>query len=376
MNRAVDRTAVPDAAPPAAPIPCPAGYVADRPDLGHVAEGWNLADPAFFAVGSGLLPPAAYRSLAFANLEDDAVWTRAWLCIGFAHEIPGCGDLLSFTAGHHGVHVQRGADGTLAGRFNMAQHGGCRAVPLQCRTGTKTRCSFTACGYSRDGDPLPAGPDGLATPAMHQFLGLRPERLLPVATRKAGPLILANLDPAAAEFEPLPLPPVLHRLDGRVVYRLEVEANWKLVLAALAGCDRVFPTGRPDRFAGSGQGIDDDADRRPVTVSALFPNLVLLCDAADGGCAVILQPTALGRTLCRITMFGSAPDRWLAEIEARNALSCSLQRAVFRLGGADADRPAADIAARWLQAQLAARILSRPETGVSQPLYTTASGRR
>src|SRR5436305_1887031 len=100
-----------------------AGFVPDRPDLGHRAEGLDLADPAFFAdsldpAAPRLLPPAAYRTLAFAELEDDAVWTRSWLAIGLGAEIPAPGDLLPFTAGHHGLHVQRAAEGGLVGRFN------------------------------------------------------------------------------------------------------------------------------------------------------------------------------------------------------------------------------------------------------------------
>jgi len=53
----------------------------------------------------------AYHSLAFARIEDDAIWTREWICIGVDEDIVGVGDLLPFTAGDHAVHVQRLAGG-------------------------------------------------------------------------------------------------------------------------------------------------------------------------------------------------------------------------------------------------------------------------
>ncbi|MCJ2023216.1 hypothetical protein [Methylobacterium sp. J-067] len=340
-------------APAALSLPS-AGYVADRPDLGHAAEGWDLADPAFYAVDPDtpcLLPALAYRSLAFADLEDDAVWTRGWIAVGFPADIPGPGDLLPFSAGHHGIHVQREPDGTVVGRFNKAQHGGCRAVPLQCRTGTQTRCSFTACGYSRDGDSLQAGPDGQPTPAMHQYLGLRPERLLPVAVAEAGPVILARLDPAPDGPEPLPA--VLGDATP-TFHRIEIDANWKLVLASLARCG---PTGAPS-----------------IAVETHFPNLVLLSETGQG-CAIILQPTALARTLCRIAIMTdggkpAATERWLGEIDSRLAGVAAFQEGLSRPDGGLV-RPPADAAALWVQGELATRILSRSVAAAAGPLYAT-----
>ncbi|BAU89875.1 hypothetical protein MPPM_1270 [Methylorubrum populi] len=359
-----------------------AGFVPDRPDLGHHAEGLDLADPAFFAAGLDpaaprLLPPAAYRALAFAELEDDAVWTRSWLAIGLGAEIPAPGDLLPFTAGHHGLHVQRGADGGLVGRFNKAQHGGCRAVPLQCRTGTKTRCSFTACGYSRDGAVLPAGAEG-PTPAMHQYLGLRPERLLPVAARAWGPLVRINLDPGAAPPEAAP--------DGLVALagetrRAEYAANWKLAAQALAEGDGCAEA--PESLHLSGRLATGEA----ASLALHFPNLVLI-EARGETCAVMLQPTALGQTLLRIGLLGpegtatpnfeaswleASWDAWLAEIAARMAPAVAAQAALSR---SDADEAlATNAAGLWLQANLAARVRARPAATDTQPLYATAQGR-
>lgn len=359
-----------------------AGFVPDRPDLGHRAEGVDLADPAFFAdsLDPGaprLLPPAAYRTLAFAELEDDAVWTCSWLAIGLGAEISSPGDLLPFTAGHHGLHVQREGDGGLVGRFNKAQHGGCRAVPLQCRTGTKTRCSFTACGYSRDGTVLPASADG-PTPAMHQYLGLRPERLLPVAVRAWGPLVRINLDPGAVPPE---APPEGLAALAAETRRAEFACNWKLALQALAEGERFSETS--DSLHLTGRLATGEA----AAIAVHFPNLVLI-EARGETCAVMLQPTALGQTLLRIGLLGSddaePADRetsressweasweaswiaWQAEIAARMAPAVAAQAA---LSGA------VNAAGLWLQQRIAARVRARPAITDTQPLFATAQGR-
>ena len=352
-----------------------AGFVPDRPDLGHRAEGRDLADPAFFAdsldpSAPRLLPPAAYRALAFAELEDDAVWTRSWLAIGLAAEIPSPGDLLPFTTGHHGVHVQRDAAGGFVGRFNKAQHGGCRAVPLQCRTGTKTRCSFTACGYSRDGTVLPAERDG-PTPAMHQYLGLRPERLLPVAVRAWGPLIRIDLDPGAEP--PEAAPQGLAALAGET-RRMEFAANWKLVAQALAeGTPRAAGPHSLDLTGRLATGAT-------AAIALHFPNLVLIASGPET-CAIMLQPTALGQTLLRIGLLGpegaSASDlesswaAWQAEIAARLAPAVAVQAS---LGGV-AIQPTVRAAGLWLHQRIAERVGARPVPAQSQPLYATAQGR-
>jgi hypothetical protein len=352
-----------------------AGFVPDRPDLGHRAEGLDLADPAFFADGLDpsaprLLPPAAYRALAFAELEDDAVWTRAWLAIGLGAEIPAPGDLLPFTAGHHGIHVQREAEGGLVGRFNKAQHGGCRAVPLQCRTGTRTRCSFTACGYSRDGTVLLAGSEG-PTPAMHQYLGLRPERLLPVAVQDWGPLIRITLDPGAASSEAPPAGLVALAGETR---RVEFAANWKLAAQALAvGAPRA--TG-PQSLHLTGQLATGEA----ASIVFHFPNLVLI-EARGETCAVMLQPTALGQTLLRVGLLGgggSSPSdleaswsAWQAEIAARLTPAVALQASL----GGSGEPLAADAAGLWLQQRIADSVNARPAPAQTQPLYATAQGR-
>lgn len=212
-----------------------------HPSLGYSDEGFDLAareffDPARQEFGQArVLHPAAYRSKAFADLEDEKIWTRAWVCVGMQERIPGYGDLLPYTVGNHGIHVQRDDRGQLQGRFNKAQHGGCRTIPLQCQSGKKTKCSFTSCGYSRDRDVMSAAELNDSAPAMGQYLGFNPAKLVSIKVETWGPFVFVNLDtearPLAEQFDGLTdkIGCCLQRY--RRIGRRDVEpaSNWKIV---------------------------------------------------------------------------------------------------------------------------------------------------
>ncbi|GLK66909.1 ring-hydroxylating oxygenase subunit alpha [Hansschlegelia plantiphila] len=357
-----------------------------RPDLGYRDEGWDLADPDFYSDAARVLPPAAFRSLNFTRLEDEAIWTRDWICVGSHESIPAVGDLLPFTVGTHGIHVQRAEDG-LQARFNKAQHGGCRTVPLQCQTGAKTRCSFTSCGYSRDRGAIPAGELGDGTPEMHQYLGLRPERLLTAHVRSWGPLIFVNLDVAPTAPEPgfAALNKAgrffgNHKPTRSAERWLEFSANWKLLGQALAG-------GTPAGEEGEGNWIFAEttlADGAPAVTAWLFPNLVLIATESET-CAIVLQQTAIGRTLCRLCVYGESDrlddGRWTAEVETRAALAeaghLDLARwaTSFRPETIGAPRPLqSDVHGAWMQQALARRVARIPQDDIEQPLFNNPRG--
>lgn len=359
----------------------------NRPDLGYVDDGSDLASPDFFAEALGeagtarVLPPAAYASLAFAHLEDEAIWTRDWVGIGTEDAIPGLGDLLPYTVGTHGIHVQRTGQG-LRARFNKAQHGGCRLVPLQCQTGAKTRCSFTSCGYSHDRPAIPAGELGDGTPEMHQYLGLRPERLLGAHVRGWGPLLFVNLDvfPAGPEASLYALDHAAGFFTGALPARcgerwLEFAANWKLVAQSLCA-------GMPidEDEAGLWQLSDIVFDDGGLARAALvFPNLVLMARGEER-CVAVLQPVALGRTLCRITVYGDAGEEsladWCAQLSARAARAVADHANFARWGHPNRPdtvglQPPLQTLPQglWLQRQLAGRVARMPRGIIDQPIY-------
>ena len=244
---------------------------------------------ARFGVASAM-PRRAYTSAVFQELENEKVWTRDWVCIGTSPEIAKPGDLLPYTLGEHAIHVQRLASGGLIGRFNKAQHGGCRSIPAQCQTGRKTKCSYTSCGHSRDRGVIAGDLLNELTPQAGQYLGVYPERLLHVNVHTGGPFIFANVDPTlgrdicppAVESE---VDPRAMRVDGEWQ---EYRANWKLAGAALVDTARSCE---------SGGGASNY-----VSAEWHFPNLVLI-KARNATLAIILQPTAFDQALWRLSFF-------------------------------------------------------------------------
>lgn len=269
-----------------------------HPDTAYIDEGIDFLDPQLYSASRApfglatVLPRRAYTSEIFQRLENEKIWTREWVCIGTLPEVANPLDLLPYTIGQHAVHVQRLSDGALVGRFNKAQHGGCRAIPAQCRTGKKTKCSYTSCGYSRDRDVIPGEALTEMSPQMGQYLGAVPERLLPVRIRTCGPLIFANIDPTR-DTERSPQfpqwPDNLVRLEG---HWQEHRSNWKLAGAAIVDVAR-------SSLAGGGA-------TNYVSAEWVFPNLALI-RSRQATLAVVLQPTAMDQTLWRLSFF-SEPE--------------------------------------------------------------------
>ncbi len=368
-----------------------------RPDLDYVDEGVDLQDPALYMPSRGrfgkasILTPIAYRSKVFADLEDEKIWTRSWICIGSQRDIPNVGDLLPYTVGNHGVHVQRGDD-RLTGRYNLAQHGGCRFVPTQCQTGSKTRCSYTSCGYSRDRGVIAADELGDNTPTMRQYLGYRPERLLPVTVESEGPLLFVNLDPEGA--------PLADRLEGAAEalalddaatwenaesFRVEYDANWKLLGRALLRS--LAPEAKSVKKGGADAIVlraGADYSGAPATVYWLLPNLILL-RGEDRLVSIVLQPTALEETLARVRVSGARPmepahaDALRAVLDEAGNTAADLQGELARFGTPSRPKTSLaslpleeDRAAHLLQTYVIGRLLKRHEVHWSGPLYATA----
>lgn len=301
-----------------------------HPSYGFREAGLDLAsvDAYRSADRRGLaLPPLAFESKTFQDLEDEQIWTREWVCVGLASRIPSPGDLLPFSVGFHGTHVERLADGGLRAGFNVAQHGGCRSVPEQCKTGKRTRCSYTACGYSRDRDVIPAGEIASAGRDAMQYLGSNPAKLRPIALQAHGGALFLNLDASPRAFEPFELIAIAHTDgdDARAVLHLEreVAANWKCAVGAFLDDARSVDM----RAEGEHDGAirwwpHDDAARRLAALAVspadrggwvagyLFPNLFV---ARRGAWLVtcIVQPTSPRTHLQRwdvTQMAGAAAD--------------------------------------------------------------------
>ncbi|HTV31391.1 MAG TPA: ring-hydroxylating oxygenase subunit alpha [Xanthobacteraceae bacterium] len=348
-----------------------------HPDIGFKDGGVDFVQAQTYSAcceefgAASRLPHQAYTSAVFQDLENEKVWTRDWVCVGTLSEIINPADLLPYTVGQHAIHVQRAqSGGGLIGRFNKAQHGGCRAIPAQCRTGRKTKCSYTSCGFSRDRDVIAGSQLGEMTPQAGQFLGVYPERLLPVKVHCSGPFIFVNVDPTlGADVRP---PSVEFAADRQAVrvggHWREYLANWKLAGAALVDTAR---------SRANGGGADSC-----ISAEWCFPNLVTI-KAGNVALAIVIQPTGFDRALWRLSAFkddrctDAAYDRAYADliglIEQAAATALSLQAAAERAMQDDVVEPSR---AAWeFNQQLVQRISAHHVAYWNEPLTQAHFGR-
>lgn len=363
--------------------------MARRPDIGYFENDLDLLDPSTWNDARGELGkaqtinPLVYKSLTFAYLEDEAIWTRDWICIGTTDDIPNEGDILPYTVGNHGIHVQRMANGVLEGRFNNAQHGGCRLVPVQCQNGTKTKCSFTSCGYSRDRDAIAASQGGQPVPAMHQYTGLRPERLLQISVATRHSLIFVNIDSPDHRFAPET------GLDKQIDYAFnnhpvriekewsEFECNWKLFAETLLLELNALPDAAQMTEGGSFIGniqSDPESDRGfSGTVIWSYPNMMHV-RTAHVSCWIALQQTALEKMMCRAQFYGdpasaqSADDLSMLK-DALAAIGRAAETRQAELATIPASMIQCATTSHWSQTALIDRLLNMPRNELADPMY-------
>jgi len=295
-----------------------------HPELGYFDEGLNLTDPRTYSTVfdveelASILPPVAYRSRIFAELEDEKLWTRLWCCVGTEQQLSEVGDLLPYTLGNHGIHVQKNKQG-YSGRFNFAQHGGCRFVPAQCQTGKKTKCSYTSCGYSRDRDVIRFSDVDNDTPILRHFVGDMPERMLPVQVETLGGCIFVNVDQNSHSLGyqtqgiDIHFEATLRNTLDQAGFWQPLEGNWKVGITSIF--EIIQEQNELDLIQinnDSSSSIDNTKKSEFLVAQSykgnyenyliwLFPNL-LIAKQGSSVARIIIQPTGLNEAIARVRL--------------------------------------------------------------------------
>lgn len=191
------------------------------------------------------LIPAAYRCADFYAIEQQQVWSRSWICVGYTQQLARAGDTLVTRLGDQSLLVTRGGDGTIRAFYNVCRH---RGAELLREGGSYPffRCPYHAWGYDLDGSlkGCPYFRDGevdAETAALFDMTGVKAfdkaeYGLLPVAVATWGCFVFVNLDADAAPLAeqlgdvpervrryPLAELVLTHTVDYTIA------ANWKLV---------------------------------------------------------------------------------------------------------------------------------------------------
>ncbi len=191
------------------------------------------------------LIPDAYRSLDFFGLEQERVFGKAWVCVGYAAQVREPGQTFVASVGGEPLFVTRDKAGQLRAFYNVCRHRGSRLVE-QDGPRDVIRCPYHAWGYALDGrclgtpyfTGLDVSEEARAAFDTSDAKEFRKEdyALLQLRVDSWGCFVFVNLDPDALplgdwlgdlpeRFRRFPLEEL--QLVGRRHY--EIRANWKLI---------------------------------------------------------------------------------------------------------------------------------------------------
>jgi choline monooxygenase len=191
------------------------------------------------------LIPEAYRSSDFYKVEEENVFGRAWVCVGYTSQVRAPGDTFPTTVAGQPLFVTRDRGGRLHAFYNICRHRGSLLV-AEARHCDVIRCPYHSWGYALDGRLLGAPyfkELDVSDAEKSRFELADADRLrkedlglLPVRVESWGCFLFVNLDPDAPPLREWlgDLPDRLARfpLDQLQFVRRRdflVEANWKLI---------------------------------------------------------------------------------------------------------------------------------------------------
>jgi len=184
------------------------------------------------------LPGAAYVNESFYELENNYLFSRAWVFVGFAHQLPNTGDVLPISVAGQPLFILRNGAKEISAFHNVCRHRNLQLVDKPANCGRLLRCPYHSWSYDLNGKLKNApffGGD-----AKQQVSGFKFEEngLVPVSCATWHDWIFVNLDPNAELFEEFirPIKKVLSDTDVtkyRPIATVElgqVRTNWKLLM--------------------------------------------------------------------------------------------------------------------------------------------------
>lgn len=192
-----------------------------------------------YRAGAHTLPGRYYTLPDVFAAEREHIFSRRWICVGRASDVPERGDFLVADVADESIIVLRDRSGEVRAFYNVCRHRGTRLCEVPRGQFSETiQCPYHAWTYRLDGRLIGA-PHMAETPGFD----MKDYPLHRVALGQWEGFLFVNV---AAEPEPLEVAfaPMVGRLARydlaalRTVRRIEydVEANWKLILQNYSEC--------------------------------------------------------------------------------------------------------------------------------------------
>ncbi|MDH3316216.1 MAG: aromatic ring-hydroxylating dioxygenase subunit alpha [Gammaproteobacteria bacterium] len=285
------------------------------------------------------LPPGAYISGDFFQLEKASLFRNAWTFVGFAHELKQPGDAVPVTVSGQPVLLVCNKARQIKAFYNVCRHRCLKLVDAPCNVGRVLRCPYHSWTYSLDGGlkitPYFGGREPRDIP---EGFDRGSRGLMPVRCGVWHDWVFVNLSGDAGDFDAFvaPLAKWMEDVDFAALTHLvtidlgEVKTNWKLLMENFiepyhVQFVHVSTTQQPltDHYAVNESGClgsavdisrDPDAPVSDDTLSVssryltLFPNFVLGRYYPDQIGVHLNVPLAADRTHQRRAIYATSPD--------------------------------------------------------------------
>lgn len=219
------------------------------------------------------------------RLEMRHLWSRAWLYVGHASQVPNTGDYLSTTLAGQPVIMIRHSDSSIRVVMNRCAHKGANLVLDSCgNTGKFLRCPYHAWTYRTDGSLLsiPLKNDYAASGVMNCEAGKGLAK--PGAVQTYRGLVFARLAAEGDSFEDY-FGEMLNAIDtmsdrsplGELevvgpALRSTIHCNWKMYLENVN--DTVHPISTHESAASAAKTVGEsisEKERNAVSMEQLLP---------------------------------------------------------------------------------------------------------
>lgn len=97
------------------------------------------------------LPGAAYTSQAFFDLEQERMFRRTWMCVGFESDIPNPGDAMPIVVGGLPLILVRTQTGEVKAFHNVCRHRAALVLTEPCNNLSQLQCPYHAWTWDLEG---------------------------------------------------------------------------------------------------------------------------------------------------------------------------------------------------------------------------------